>query len=275
MKIVITGKEDSMNTDEAQTATFSPAEDLLMSEESEPKTDLSAEGDAVAQPTLESEATEESLSAEPDPAAEPSAEEGVPADPSLASEDVDVPLSGEAAGEALSAVRTGKQGILCAVTRFFSKRAVRIAAASLLAPILVSAGILIGVQLQEAGKDPSVDPDAEKYPYVGSVIPQEGEIAIPGYADMTFSANTQDVRVALINPEENDCYFVFSFLLGESAEEIYRSGLIPPGMAVTEQTLSRSLQAGEYLLVIRVQTYSTKDKQAMNSLDMEVRLTVN
>lgn len=271
-----TGKEDSMRIDEAQDAPSSFAmEELPCAEDSEREAELPTEGDAPVEPMPEPREVEEAHAEESDPAVEPPTDGEAPLDSALVSEGIEATLPREAAAEALSAAPVEAKGIVGALVRFFSKRAVRIAAASLLAPVLVSAGILIGVQLQEAGKDPSVDPNAEKYPYVGSVIPQEGEIAIPGYADMTFSANTQDVRVALINPEENDCYFVFSFLLGESAEEIYRSGLIPPGMAVTEQTLSRSLPAGEYLLVIRVQTYSTEDKRAMNSLDMEVRLTVN
>ena len=92
---------------------------------------------------------------------------------------------------------------------------------------------------------------------------------------MIFPKDRVSVQSVLVNPEENDCYFVYSFVLMETGEELYRSGMIPPGMAVQEQTLSRPLAAGEYMLLIRVQAFSLEDKHEMNGVNMEVPLTVN
>lgn len=231
--------------------------------------ELDEDLDTPASPTEDS--AKEDLSSE---AAEPTAGEGMSEASLSESGGTEIQLPEETLNEALSAASPKTEGIFGALLRFFSRRAVRITATALLAPVLVSAGVLIGLHLQNASTDPDLDPGAEEYPYVGSVTPQEGEISIPGYADMVFPANTQKVRVALVNPKENDCYFVFSFLLWKNGEELYRSGMIPPGMAVTEQTLSRGLSAGEYLLILRVQSYSLSDKKAMNSVDMEVILTV-
>jgi hypothetical protein len=152
---------------------------------------------------------------------------------------------------------------------------VRVLLVLLAAAILVGVGVFCGLYLRERLIDPDLDPDAEDYPYQNEVTVQEGEIAVPGFSAMIFPKDRVSVQSVLVNPEENDCYFVYSFILMETGEELYRSGMIPPGMAVQEQTLSRPLAAGEYMLLVRVQTYSLEDKHEMNGVNMEVPLTVN
>lgn len=140
--------------------------------------------------------------------------------------------------------------------------------------LLIGVGLFCGLFLREWLTDPDLDPNAQDYPYQNEVTVQEGEIAVPGFSAMLFPADRVGVQSILVNPEENECYFVYSFSLKGSAEVLYRSGMIPPGMAVQEQTLSRPLAAGEYTLIIRVQTYSLEDKHEMNGVNMEVPLTV-
>ena len=152
---------------------------------------------------------------------------------------------------------------------------VRVLLILLAAAILVGVGVFCGLYLRDWLTDPDLDPDAKDYPYQNEVTVKEGEIAVPGFSAMIFPKDRVSVQSVLVNPEENDCYFVYSFVLMETGEELYRSGMIPPGMAVQEQTLSRPLAAGEYMLLIRVQAYSLEDKHEMNGVNMEVPLTVN
>ena len=97
-------------------------------------------------------------------------------------------------------------------------------------------------------------------------------IRIPGYPRITISADTKDVTMNLQNPEGNPCYFTFEIILTEGEETIYTSKLVEPGKAITDVTLSRALEKGEYPAVIKITTTSLTDGSAMNGADVETVL---
>ena len=141
--------------------------------------------------------------------------------------------------------------------------------------VAITAGsVFIGMNLNRWLTDPDLDPDAEKYPYPGTTDVAEGQIAIPGYSNIIFAANSRNVKMILPNPDGNPCYFVFSLVLKETGETIYRSGMIPPGMAVTDLTLFRPLTAGEYQVEVRIETFSLDEKLSMNGATINATLTV-
>ena len=76
----------------------------------------------------------------------------------------------------------------------------------------------------------------------------------------------------LQNPEGNPCYFTFEIILTEGEETIYTSKLVEPGKAITDVTLSRALEKGEYPAVIKITTTSLTDGSAMNGADVETVL---
>ena len=80
--------------------------------------------------------------------------------------------------------------------------------------------------------------------------------------------------MTLYNPEENDCYFVFSLYLDEETEPLYTSDYVQPGMAIQEVTLSRGLEAGEYALYIKMETYDPETQTAGNGASVKTALTV-
>ena len=49
---------------------------------------------------------------------------------------------------------------------------------------------------------------------------EEVGIKIPGYPSITVARDTQDVTMALLNPEGNPCYFRFEITLKENASAI-------------------------------------------------------
>ena len=55
-------------------------------------------------------------------------------------------------------------------------------------------------------------------------------------------------------------------------ETIYTSKLVEPGKAITDVTLSRALEKGEYPAVIKITTTSITDGSAMNGADVETVL---
>ena len=99
-------------------------------------------------------------------------------------------------------------------------------------------------------------------------------IRIPGYPKITIPADTTDVTMNLKNPEGNPCYFTFALVLTDNEETIYTSKMVEPGKAITEVTLSRALEAGEYPAEIRIITSSLKDGSAMNGANVETVLVV-
>lgn len=139
---------------------------------------------------------------------------------------------------------------------------------------VVVAGILFLRQSRDADSawSPELDPNA-----VALVTDTEEAptgIRIPGYPKITIPADTTDVTMNLKNPEGNPCYFTFALVLTDNEEAIYTSKMVEPGKAITEVTLSRALETGEYPAEIRITTSSLKDGSAMNGANVETVLVV-
>ena len=154
---------------------------------------------------------------------------------------------------------------------------------ALAAVLLVAAGAAAGFFWSQrtggagASADIQVDPGA--VPWTGPQIQEAGGgasegIQIPGYPSITLPADTQNVSVALLNPEGNPCYFTFELALLDTDEVLYTSGQVPPGQALYEIELSRPLEAGEYDAVIRISTASLDDGSPMNGANVETVLIV-
>lgn len=151
--------------------------------------------------------------------------------------------------------------------------------------LLLAAGIGIGMNIgkknrEEAAtgslmtEDPNAAPIGEEQESNNDEV-KKG-IEIPGYPSLYISAGSTDANVMLSNPEGNPCYFVYELILSDTGESLYRSGLIPPGEAVSGITLNRSLSAGEYQAVLSVSTYSLEDGTTpMNGAEMETVLEVS
>lgn len=101
-----------------------------------------------------------------------------------------------------------------------------------------------------------------------------GGIKIPGYDSVVFPAGEKHVQLTLINPEGNDCLFVYELYIEGIEEPVYTSGLIEPGKAVREIDLLVSLEAGEYTMNMRVNTYSLEERTPLNGALVTVPLMV-
>jgi hypothetical protein len=97
-------------------------------------------------------------------------------------------------------------------------------------------------------------------------------IKIPGYPSIALPKDKETVNVALVNPEGNPCYFTFEIVLKDTGESLYKSKLVPPGKAITEITMARALEAGEYNAIIKITTTSVADGSAMNGANVETLL---
>lgn len=155
-------------------------------------------------------------------------------------------------------------------------------AAVIAVAVLVTGGIILGLNWNNwFGSKPQttqadIDPGAKDYD--GSKPEDKGGaakgIAIPGYPSIGLPAGTKDVQVALLNPEGNSCYFTFEIVLKDTGESLYTSKLVPPGKAVTDITLARELEAGDYDATIKITTSSLTDQTPMNGANVETVLIV-
>lgn len=99
-------------------------------------------------------------------------------------------------------------------------------------------------------------------------------IRIPGYPTITIPSGQTEVSMNLMNPEGNPCYFTFELVLTEENETIYLSQMVEPGKAITDVTLTRALDKGEYPAVLKITTASLSDGTAMNGANVETILVV-
>lgn len=172
--------------------------------------------------------------------------------------------------------------------------------AVLLILLLLVGGIVIGVKLfskegqtnnsaiavaetepaTEAPTAPNIgidiDPNAGKY--TGEEAPKRDEekeaagIKIPGYPSITIAKDTENVRMALQNPEDNPCYFKFQIVLKDTGETIFESKYVPPGDAITDVTLAHPLAEGEYNATIMITTIALDQQTPLNGANVETVL---
>ena len=155
-----------------------------------------------------------------------------------------------------------------------NKKRILILSGSILVIAIIAVGLYFLLTKKDSDSDIKPDPDPTTTAETDSVAEKPEGIRIPGYPRITIQADTKDVTMNLINPEGNPCYFTFEIVLTEENETIYVSEMVEPGKAVTDVTLSRALEKGEYPAVIKITTTSLEDGLAMNGANVETVLVV-
>lgn len=101
----------------------------------------------------------------------------------------------------------------------------------------------------------------------------DSKILVPGYDTLKMSAGSDMVYVALFNPKENPCYFQFKLIMDETGEELFSTGLVPPGSAVTSVKLPSKLEAGIYDITIKISSFSLSDAtQNLNGGEVKTKI---
>ena len=154
--------------------------------------------------------------------------------------------------------------------------------------LLIFGGIFVGLNWQNwfgekdnqptqtSQSDTSIDLDPNAGNWDGSKPEDKGGasqgIKIPGYPSITIAADTENVKMALLNPEDNPCYFKFEIVLKDSNETIFESKYVEPGKAITDVTLTQPLSEGEYPAIIKISTLSLDGKNPLNGANVETVL---
>lgn len=152
---------------------------------------------------------------------------------------------------------------------------------TILIVILIAAAAAAGIYLHTRPKevtnyDAEFEDDQEKPDKDDQAGSVSAGIQIPGYKSITIPAGTTDVSVELMNPEENEVYFQISFYLPETGETIYTSKLIRPGQHLYEITLEKEMEAGEYPLTVKYNTFTADENMTpRNGAEVNCTLIVN
>lgn len=159
-------------------------------------------------------------------------------------------------------------GYACVITPNGKKGYVRIIKKSML-KILLMIGILTAVcaggmvaLLWDNG--PSLDKDAIAYQLPdGNKNTDPNSILLPGYDVLVMNYATQNVDIALLNPDGNECYFKYHIILKDSGNELYTTGFIKPGTAVTRFKVDKKMPKGKYAIIIRIDAADLKDPEKL------------
>ena len=152
-----------------------------------------------------------------------------------------------------------------------------------LAAVVIAMVILLGFILsrthggsdtspQDTNSDFIIDPNAGDGVTITEGPKKADSIKIPGYPSITIAADTPNVRMALLNPEGNPCYFKFEIVLKDTGETIYESQYVPAGKTINDVTLTHGLSKGEHPATIKITTIALDQKTPLNGANVETVL---
>lgn len=157
-------------------------------------------------------------------------------------------------------------------------RIIRKSIAKILIPILILLALIGGglawYLLRDTG--PDLDHAAVAYEMPnGAVNTDPTQLMMPYIDEITVTAADRAGHTALVNPEGNQSYFRYVLTLTDTGEEIYRSGLIEPGMAVVDWAVNTDLEPGDYDAELAINTFSLEgDETETNGGNMVIVLHV-
>lgn len=157
--------------------------------------------------------------------------------------------------------------------RIVKKSVLRILLPILLIMALIGGGVAWYI-IRENG--PDLDRSAIAYELPdGMKNTNPDELMLPYYDEINVIAESRAGREILNNPDGNQSYFQYILVLKDTGEELYRSGLIEPGMAVADWQIGRDLEPGDYEALLNIDTFSLEDhEQATNGGSLAITLHV-
>ena len=122
-------------------------------------------------------------------------------------------------------------------------------------------------------------------------LPEKADVAsknvtIIGIPEMHLKAGQLRQNFILTNSDKNNdiCFMEFTFYIDNNGdkkiddgdEQIYKSGLVRPGYSISEFSLNRELQAGEYKGLVMEQPYTyDKQRSPLNNMVMATTIVVD
>ena len=91
---------------------------------------------------------------------------------------------------------------------------------------------------------------------------KEGMLAISMTPEPTFYSGSSLGKVMIKNPAQNTKNFTVKFVMNSTNEEVYKSGLIPPGGVLEEAKLNKNLPKGSYSATAYFESYDENNEKA-------------
>lgn len=105
--------------------------------------------------------------------------------------------------------------------------------------------------------------------------PTVPQIKIAGFSSWHVPAGqTENIPIALKNPDGNPCYFSFAIVLKDTNEIIYQSDMVPPGESIRKVSISKALPEGTYPAIVQIRTNELETGREMNSANLNLTITV-
>lgn len=142
--------------------------------------------------------------------------------------------------------------------------------------LLLVTSVVVGILwFTQQNAVPGLDKTAVAYHIEGMTNTDPDRIMMPFLSEMRMVQGGTHIREVLINPEGNECYFKFVFILDDTGERIYESGLVEPGKAIIDFDLNRSLDAGDHKVTVKILTSDLNDPtKSLNGGDMKTVIHV-
>lgn len=142
--------------------------------------------------------------------------------------------------------------------------------------LLLLASVVVGIFLVvEQNRVPGLDKTAVAYHIEGMTNTDPDQIMMPFLSEMQLLQGETHIRDLLINPQGNECYFKFKFILDATGEVLYESGLVEPGKAIIDFDLNRTLDVGEHPVTVKILTSDLNDPtKSFNGGDMKIIIRV-
>lgn len=146
-----------------------------------------------------------------------------------------------------------------------------------LLPLLFVALLAVGIFLFTGESDSFLDKSAK--PFDTQIKREEdlgeSKILLPGFETLYMDEGKNELYVALANPKGNPCYFRYTIYMEGRDKEIYQSGMIKPGDAVTTVKMPEKMKKGTYQLTLKIQSFSLNNyKTELNGGEMMANLIV-
>jgi len=96
---------------------------------------------------------------------------------------------------------------------------------------------------------------------------------IPGYGTVHLPSGTTDVKMILLNPDGNECYFTFELVVNGTT--YFTSNLVEPSMCIEDLKLTKALPKGTHTATLNISCYSMDGSLTpMNGANVEFELIV-
>lgn len=105
--------------------------------------------------------------------------------------------------------------------------------------------------------------------------PTVPQIKIAGFSSWHVpTGQTENIPIALKNPDGNPCYFSFTIVTADTNEIIYQSDMVPPGESIRKINISKALPEGTYPAIVQIRTNELETGREMNSANLNLTITV-